>query len=234
MRQYLSKKKDLYLFRRRVPDEIVHRVGKREIYRSLGTTSVRIARQRLLYLFHGTEMLFAMGRRPEVTEDELARAATYYLGWKGGFIEKIKAMPPAALSRLSTPNILQEEVDEEVEQNWISLGDTPDRKQAAERALLLERIDLFLRRTGFSDFEALDSDPQNLGLDPDRIVEAVNGSLDAVLPRDWKRLSARSRPPRAETMIQIFALLPDAATWPLQRQYQRSSNAGLVLVDPAE
>jgi hypothetical protein len=37
MRQYLSKKKDLYLFRRRVPDEIVQRVGKREIYRSLGT-----------------------------------------------------------------------------------------------------------------------------------------------------------------------------------------------------
>jgi hypothetical protein len=50
MRQYLSKNGDIYLFRRRVPDEIVHRIGKREIYRSLGTTSVRIARQRLLYL----------------------------------------------------------------------------------------------------------------------------------------------------------------------------------------
>jgi hypothetical protein len=111
MRQYLSKKKDLYLFRRRVPDEIVHRVGKREIYRSLGTTSVRIARQRLLYLFHGTEMLFEMARYPEVSDDQLAAAARFYLDRTGGFLEKIRAMPPAVLNNLPQPDIFKEEVD---------------------------------------------------------------------------------------------------------------------------
>jgi integrase len=189
MRQYLSKKGDLYLFRRRVPDEIVHRVGKREIYRSLGTTSVRIARQRLLYLFHGTEMLFAMGRRPEVTQDELARAATYYLGWKGGFIEKIKAMPPAILSSLPPPDIFREEVDEEIEEGQISLGNTAHQKRATRRALLRERLEVFLQRTGFADFEDLDCDPQDLGLDDDRIVEAVNREAQRAVQEQLKSLS---------------------------------------------
>jgi site-specific recombinase XerD len=189
LRQYLSKNGDVYLFRRRVPNEIVHRVGKREIYRSLGTTSVRIARQRLLYLFHGTEMLFAMGRRPEVTEDELARAAAYYLSWKGGFIDKIKAMPPAVLSSLPPPQIFREEVDEEIDLNQMSLGDSSNGKAAARHSLLLERLDLFLRRTGFADFEDSNSEPKDVGLDPDRIIEAVNREAQRAVQEQLTSLS---------------------------------------------
>src|SRR5665647_721453 len=140
MRQYLSKKKDLYLFRRRVPDEIVHRVGKREIYRSLGTTSVRIARQRLLYLFHGTEKLFAMARYPEVTDDQLAAAARFYLERTGGFLDQIRKMPPAILDSLPPPDILNEEVNELIDVHEIILGDTPERKRANRHGLLLEVI----------------------------------------------------------------------------------------------
>ena len=144
MRQYLSKKKDLYLFRRRVPDEIIHRVGKREIYRSLGTTSVRIARQRLLYLFHGTEMLFEMARYPEVSDDQLAAAARFYLDRTGGFLEKIRAMPPAVLNNLPQPDIFKEEVDGLIHDNQLTLGDTPAKRAANRHALLLECLDGFL------------------------------------------------------------------------------------------
>src|ERR1019366_6137112 len=152
MRQYLTKKKDLYLFRRRVPDEIVHRIGKREIYRSLGTTSVRIARRRLLYLFHGTEKLFAMARHPEVTDDQLAAAARFYLERTGGFLDQIRKMPPAILDGLPS-DILNEEVNKLIDVNQLSIGDTPERKCANRHGLLLEVIDTFLRETGFADFE---------------------------------------------------------------------------------
>jgi integrase len=229
MRQYLSKNGDIYLFRRRVPNEIVHRVGKREIYRSLGTTSVRIARQRLLYLFHGTEMLFAMGRRPEVTEDELARAATYYLGWKGGFIDKIKAMPPAVLSSLPAPEIFEEEVDEEIEQNRISLGDSSDRKRAARHALLLERLDVFLRRTGFADFEDPNSEPQDFGLDPDRIVEAVNREAQRAVQEQLKNLSHYQQIqqlPRAKAGTRFSGMIEPFILWRQNARPRRLVKSG--------
>jgi integrase len=187
MRQYLSKKKDLYLFRRRVPDEIVHRIGKREIYRSLGTTSVRIARQRLLYLFHGTEKLFAMARYPEVTDDQLAAAASHYLQHTSGFLEKIRKLPPGLLDGLLPPDILNEEVNELIDVNQLSLGDTPERKRANRHGLLLEVIDTFLRKTGFADFE--DARPPEQRIHPQRIVQAVNREAERVVREQIKSLS---------------------------------------------
>jgi integrase len=112
-----------------------------------------------------------------------------YLGWKGGFIEKIKAMPPAILSSLPPPDIFGEEVNEEIEESQLSLGNAPDQKRATRRALLLERLDVFLRRTGFADFEDFSNNPQDLGLDPDRIVEAVNREAQRAVQDQLKSLS---------------------------------------------
>ena len=229
MRQYLSKKKDLYLFRRRVPDEIVHRIGKREIYRSLGTTSVRIARQRLLYLFHGTEMLFAMGRRPDITEDELARAASHYLCLKGGFIEKIKAMPPAILSSQPPPDIFGEEVDEAIETHEIILGNTAREKQATRRALLRQRIEVFLLRAGYADDESYECDPQDFGLDDDRIVEAVNREAQRALQEQLKNSSHYQhiqQLPRAKAGLRFSENIEQFIVWREKARPRRLVKSG--------
>jgi hypothetical protein len=110
MNSYLVKQGDTYFFRRRVPQHIIHRVGTREIYRSLATTSVRIAKQRLLYLFHGTEKLFAMARLPEVTDEQLASAAKWFLESRG-YYENFERFEPERLRNSPPPNIIQGEVD---------------------------------------------------------------------------------------------------------------------------
>jgi integrase len=215
MRQYLTRKHDLYLFRRRVPDEIVHRIGKREIYRSLATTSVRIARQRLLYLFHGTEKLFAMARYPEVTDDQLAAAARFYLERTGGFLDQIRKMPPAILDGLPPPDILNEEVNELIDVHELSLGDTPERKRANRHGLLLEVIDVFLRRTGFADFEDLDTDPQNR-IHPQRIVQAVNREAERAVREQVKSFSHFQdiqQLPRAKAGIRFSEVIELFIAW---------------------
>jgi hypothetical protein len=41
-----------------------------------------------------------MARYPEVSDDQLAAAARFYLERTGGFLEKIKTLPPAVLDSL--------------------------------------------------------------------------------------------------------------------------------------
>ena len=228
MRQYLRKSGDLYLFRRRVPDEIVHRIGKREIYRSLGTTSVRIARQRLLYLFHGTEKLFAMARYPEVSDDQLAAAARFYLERTGGFLEKIRAMPPAVLNNLPQPDIFKEEVDGLIRDNHLPLGDTPGKRAANRRALLLECLDGFLRRTGFSDFED-PTDPQALGIHPQRIVQAVNREAQRAVQEQLKTLShyqETQQLPRAKAGARFSEMIEAFIVWRQKARPRRLVKSG--------
>jgi integrase len=228
MRQYLRKSGDLYLFRRRVPNEIVHRIGKREIYRSLRTTSVRIARQRLLYLFHGTEMLFEMARYPEVSDDQLAAAALFYLDRTGGFLEKIRAMPPAALNNLPQPDIFKEEVDGLIRDHQLTLGDTPDKRAANRHALLLECLDGFLRRTGFSDFED-PTDPQALGIHPQRIVQAVNREAERAVQEQIKSLShypETQQLPRAKAGKRFSEMIEAFIVWRQKARPRRLVKSG--------
>ena len=228
MHQYLRKSGDLYLFRRRVPDEIVHRVGKREIYRSLGTTSVRIARQRLLYLFHGTEMLFAMARYPEVSDDQLAAAARFYLDQAGGFAEKIKAMRPAALYSLPQPDIFKEEVDGIIHDQQLPLGNTPDKRAASRHTLLLECLNNFLYRTGFIDFDDWAA-PQDLGIHPQRIVLAVNREAQRAVQEQIKSLSHYQeiqQLPRAKAGARFSEMIEAFIAWRQKARPRRLVKSG--------
>jgi hypothetical protein len=190
---------------------------------------VRIARQRLLYLFHGTEMLFAMGRRPDITEDELARAASHYLSLKGGFIEKIKAMPPAILSSQSPPDIFGEEVDEAIETHEIILGNTAREKQATRRALLRQRIEVFLLRAGYADDESYECDPQDFGLDDDRIVEAVNREAQRALQEQLKNASHYQQIqqlPRAKAGLRFSENIEQFIVWREKARPRRLVKSG--------
>ncbi|MCB1883376.1 MAG: hypothetical protein KDG89_05160 [Geminicoccaceae bacterium] len=56
---YLRRIKGRYVFRRRVPHDLVDAIGKREIVRSLGTTGFARARERARALAHESDALFA-------------------------------------------------------------------------------------------------------------------------------------------------------------------------------
>ena len=188
MNSYLAKQGGTYFFRRRVPQHIIHRIGTREIYRSLATTSVRLARQRLLYLFHGTEKLFAMARSPDVTDDQLAAAAHYYLEGRR-FFEKLKSMQPERLSEMlppdgdeqqtpgyiqkKAPDILHDEVDEYIALHpELKVGDKRQR-DLTRHGVFLETIDWFLVQTGFAPTEG-PFNRSEIGIHPKRVVQAVN------------------------------------------------------------
>ena len=189
---------------------------------------MRIARQRLLYLFHGTEMLFEMARYPEVSDDQLAAAARFYLDRTGGFLEKIRAMPPAVLNNLPQPDIFKEEVDGLIHDNQLALGDTPAKRDTNRHALLLECLDGFLRRTGFSDFED-PTDPQALGIHPQRIVQAVNREAQRAVQEQIKNLShyqETQQLPRAKAGKRFSEKIEEFIAWRQKARPRRLVKSG--------
>jgi integrase len=248
MYSYLAKQGDTYFFRRRVPQQFIHRIGTREIYRSLATTSVRIAKQRLLYLFHGTEKLFAMARLPEVTDEQLASAAAWFLESRG-YKKSLEGMEPERLRNLPPPNIIQDEVDRYLEANELPVGNDEQRAQT-RRDVFHQVIDAFLFRTGFAPDDEF-YDRSKTGIHPQRIVQAVNREAeravrerlkeythyregDKELPRaaankkfsemietfiDWRQGRVRAGAPKCER-----------AKWTSQTEHQNRATFGLFVI----
>jgi hypothetical protein len=78
MSRYVVKQGNIFHFRRRVPAEIVHRLGTREIYRSLSTVVAREAQRRAALMMHATEIVFLMAEDPSLTDEQIRAAAAYW------------------------------------------------------------------------------------------------------------------------------------------------------------
>ncbi|NUB14668.1 hypothetical protein GAY28_19685 [Azospirillum brasilense] len=70
--RFLRVRRGRYDFRRRVPDDLVFRFGKREIIRSLGSLPYAEAVEKARRLTVITDRLFRMiARKPELTTDQI-------------------------------------------------------------------------------------------------------------------------------------------------------------------
>lgn len=190
MANYLVKQGDVYFFRRRVPEPLVNRLGKREIYRSLGTRSVRIARRRLLYLFHGTEAVFEMAGRPGITDEQLVAAVQYYLRDRG-FYREITDLAPVELEMRVKPTILEDQAAKYIEANpEILVGvRTPAERERVRATVLGDVVDAFFARTGFADPSDSTFRHDEHGISARRVADAVNQEAERAVREQLARFT---------------------------------------------
>ncbi|WP_186393569.1 MULTISPECIES: site-specific integrase [unclassified Pannonibacter] len=100
MPKYLYRDGDGFQFRRRVPERIQGRVGRKEIYRSLKTNVRKEARRRAAALFLVSERLFRLAEFEILSDEEIRACARRWLGmpgWRKIIAAAIDDMTPADL-----------------------------------------------------------------------------------------------------------------------------------------
>lgn len=135
MATFLRREADAFLFRRRVPERLQARLGQRELYRSLGTTVRREAKQRAATLYIGSERLFAMADDFEITDEDIRAAVRYWMSydrWQRAF-QYVDQLPPAEL-RAGAPDLPGQMIDGGWEQIMPSAAVRDDEASAALEA----------------------------------------------------------------------------------------------------
>lgn len=100
MPNYLYRDGDGFQFRRRVPERIQQRIGRKEIYRSLKTNVRKEARRRAAALFLMTERVFALADNMTLSDEDIRASARHWLSkpvWKRNIAAVLDGMTPAEL-----------------------------------------------------------------------------------------------------------------------------------------
>lgn len=100
MPKYLYREANTFMFRRRVPKPFQERLHRKELYRSLKTSDVKVARQRAAELFLATERLFELANDASLCDEDIHAAVRLWLStphWRKTLSECVDQLTPGAL-----------------------------------------------------------------------------------------------------------------------------------------
>lgn len=224
MSRFLIKNRDGYSFRRRVPASLQKTIGLREIYRSLTTSSRRIATARAAQFFILTEELFRMAtpRRlnlprpsnpipPTEVDDRDMRAVTKF--WldrlASRYRDEIDHLSPGEMSgwKEGLAETLMSWDKRRLDAHREIYGPTTEKsakRQEAEVALLL------------ADFEGPFT---NATLD--RLHDSMVTALDGYAQRRWLQMSGDDEAPPAPVAPPVVVAPPESVIKPSPKFTER-------------